>query len=306
MGFFKFFWVSYTLWIYIIGMRLLWHRWSSTIILEFLWLMMLQTDFTAMELQLQRDTGEMIAIAEDVQRTYKTVSGLHVYRHKYLYRDVCLICAWTGTLVFFLFTFICCPKALYEKGGKWTRENGVSYRFVGLYIQFQSTLHCQVSFSCECLCGQVRDTKALPRWGHLPHMEYIGKTLMDMEYTRLRCKRERSHHCDIICNYLWNHRNTDLAYGLGKQGDVTLPSVSFFSSTTAWIKMVLGTLYLLTVTDHALRYTTSSRMLAQLRQNNSSKHGQKHRNITYVWWIIITFVIFHHHHHPSQYHQQHP
>ena len=45
--------------------------------------MMLRTDFAAMELQLQRDTGEVIAIAEDVQRTYKTVSALHVYRHKY-------------------------------------------------------------------------------------------------------------------------------------------------------------------------------------------------------------------------------
>ena len=145
------------MWIYIISMRLLWHRWSSTIILEFVRLMMLWTDFVAMELRLQRDTGEMIAIMEDVQRTYKTVSGLHVYRHNYLYRDICLICAWTGTLVFFSFTFICCPKALYEKGGKWTRENGVSYWFVGSYVWFRLTLCRWVGFSCKCLCGQVQD-----------------------------------------------------------------------------------------------------------------------------------------------------
>ena len=65
-----------------------------------------------------RDTGNMFAIAEDVEMTYKMVSGLHVYRHKYLYREGCLICAWTGTLVFFSYTFICCRNALDEQGGK--------------------------------------------------------------------------------------------------------------------------------------------------------------------------------------------
>ena len=113
--------------------------------------------------------GYGVAVAERYRRNdcnyggcsedilYKTVSGLHVYRHNYLYRDICLICAWTGTLVFFSFTFICCPKALYEKGGKWTRENGVSYWFVGSYVWFRLTLCRWVGFSCKCLCGQVQD-----------------------------------------------------------------------------------------------------------------------------------------------------
>ena len=197
---------------------------------------MLRTDFAAMELRLQRDTGEMIAIMEDVQRTYKTVSGLHVYRHKYLYRDVCLICARTESLVFFSFTFICCPKALYEKGGKWTRENSVSYWFIGSYVQFWVTLHRWVSFSCECLCGQVWDTKWRYLDGAICHTwSILGKsTSIDMEYTRLRCERERSHHCVCQGAALTRHmawRRSRGGVGLGLSGKQLYPATP---ELTAW------------------------------------------------------------------------
>ena len=165
--------------------------------------MMLQTDFVAMELRLQRDTGKMIAIAEDVQRTYKTVSGLHVYRHKYLYRDVCLICAWTGTLVLFLFTFICCPNHCMRKEAikqgrtvSLTGSQDCTFNFDRLFVVESAFL----AIVCVDRCGTRRrylDGAICHTWS------ILGKsTSTDMEYTRLRCERERSHHCIIICNYL--------------------------------------------------------------------------------------------------------